>query len=88
MYSRKPHPNLYVYDIVELDTKVHHEILVPRTLTDEEVVRVIADYLKQYEEIYPETRDEEVWMWISSIVKEGVNLEDLKTYKSYAEEVM
>jgi len=66
MYSRRPHPTLaeYDYDVVELNTKVRHELMISRDVKEEELIEVIAEHLKTYEEVYPKTRSEEFWAWI------------------------
>ena len=66
MHTRKPHPSLTDYDVIIFYTKVRHELLVSKGMSDDEVVKLIAEYLKQYEEVFPETRDESVWVELTS----------------------
>jgi len=66
VFSRKPHPSLTDYDVIIFYTKVRHELLVSKGMSDDEVVKLIADYLKQYEETYPETRSPEFWLELTS----------------------
>jgi hypothetical protein len=61
-YSRKPHPTLYDYDVVTLDTKVHHELLIRKDTSEEELIQLIVDYLLQYENVYQDTEDVNVWI--------------------------
>lgn len=69
----RDHPNAEDVEIVEFDTKVHHEIEVPKGLSKKEIKRIIKKYLKGerhkisdieeivvpgYEDKYPETASE------------------------------
>lgn len=72
MYVRRPHPVLADYDIVVITTKVRHELLVPRSATEEEVLKLLVEHLQHYEETYPETRSEEVWSQLTSVLGEEV----------------
>lgn len=65
-FVRRPHPVLYDYDVVTLDTKVHHEFMVGKGASDDDIVHVVVDYLLQYESVYPDTEDVRVWI---SLVK-------------------
>jgi len=71
MYQRKPHPRHsdYGYDVVEFDTRTHHELMISRDTSEDDLVRSIVEYLRDYEEAYPKTRLEEFKTWIESRVK-------------------
>ena len=71
MYTRKPHPRHadYGYDIVEFDTRVHHELMISKDMSEDDLVRSIAEYLKAYEEVYPLTMLETFKAWIENKVK-------------------
>jgi ornithine carbamoyltransferase len=73
-YRIKPHPNSDEYDVLVFDTKVHHEMAIPKGLKENEIQQKIKEYLKGYditltdngkehikgyENIYPETSVEE-----------------------------
>lgn len=45
------------YIVVRFKTKVSHEVVVPKNANIEEELQ---NYLKQYEEVYPETRKESI----------------------------
>lgn len=66
-FERRPHPNSADHEVVAFRTRVYHELCVPRGLSDEDVLKEIAKYLrgyvteagekvKGYEDHYPETR--------------------------------
>lgn len=70
--ERKPHPNSSEHEVVVFMTKVRHEMQIPRGAGEDEVMRLIARYLrgyditmpdgtkehvKGYESIYPETEE-------------------------------
>ncbi|MEM2163675.1 MAG: hypothetical protein QXR62_04545 [Candidatus Bathyarchaeia archaeon] len=71
--ERKPHPNSSEHEVVVFMTKVRHEMQVPKDAGIGEVMRLITRYLKGYDEetaegkvhikgyedIYPETREEQ-----------------------------
>ena len=76
VYSRKPHPELVDYDVVTLDTKVHHELIVVKSASDDDVVQVVVDYLLQYEEVYPETGDTGVWVGLIKRLPSSTGEED------------
>lgn len=61
-YVRKPHPALADYDVVTLDTKVHHELMVRKDVSEEDLIQLIVDYLLSYENVYPDTEDINVWI--------------------------
>jgi len=61
-YARSPHPSLPDYDVVTLDTKVHHELMVRKDVFEEDLIQLIVDYLLQYEGVYPDTEDIKVWI--------------------------
>jgi len=61
-YVRKPHPTLIDYDVVTLDTKVHHELLVRKDVSEDDLIQLIVDYLLQYEGVYPDTEDINAWL--------------------------
>jgi hypothetical protein len=61
-YVRKPHPSLTDYDVVTLDTKVHHELLIRKDVGEDDLIQLIVDYLLQYENVYPDTGDVNVWI--------------------------
>jgi hypothetical protein len=61
-YVRKPHPSLIDYDVVTLDTKVHHELLVRKDVSEDDLIQLIVDYLLQYENVYRDTEDVNVWI--------------------------
>jgi len=48
-FSRKPHPNSADHEVIEWDTKVHHQLCVPRRLSDVDVLKEIIRYLKGYD---------------------------------------
>jgi hypothetical protein len=69
---RRPHPNSADHEVVEWDTKVHHQLCVQKGLSGADVMKEIVKYLKGYdvelpdgtkervkgyEDIYPETID-------------------------------
>ncbi|MEM4455269.1 MAG: hypothetical protein QXT28_11195 [Thermofilaceae archaeon] len=70
--ERKPHPSSVEHEVVVFETKVRHELQIPKGMTDEEVVEMITRYLRGYdvetpegktrapgyEDIYPETKEE------------------------------
>ncbi|MEM3893739.1 MAG: hypothetical protein QXR12_07315 [Thermofilum sp.] len=72
--GRKPHPSSPEHEVVVFETRVRHELQIPRGVTEKEVRELIHRYLKGcdaetpegkvhvpgYEDIYPETRGEEV----------------------------
>jgi hypothetical protein len=62
VYARRPHPTLADYDVVTLDTRVHHELLVRRDVGEDDLVQLLVDYLLQYEGVYPDTEDVGVWL--------------------------
>jgi hypothetical protein len=66
-YVRRPHPTLPDYDVVTFETKVRHELLVRRDVSEDDLVQLIVGYLLQYESTYPDTED--VNMWISLLKK-------------------
>ena len=66
-YVRKPHQTLVDYDVVTLDTKVHHELLIRKDVSEDDLIQLIVDYLLNYEGVYPDT--ENVNVWISLIKK-------------------
>jgi len=69
--ERKPHPNSTEHEVVVFETKVRHELSIPKGLDDAEVLKEIAKYLKGYdveiegrkehvkgyEDTYPETKE-------------------------------
>ena len=71
--ERKPHPSSVEHEVVVFRTKVGHEMEIPRGVTEREVRELIRRYLKGYdietpegrvhvpgyEDIYPETSEEE-----------------------------
>ncbi|MEM3943740.1 MAG: hypothetical protein QXJ59_06620 [Thermofilaceae archaeon] len=71
--ERKPHPSSPEHEVVVFQTKVRHEMQIPRGAPEEEVVELIRRYLKGYdvetpegkthvpgyEDVYPEARGEE-----------------------------
>ncbi|MEM3893578.1 MAG: hypothetical protein QXR12_06490 [Thermofilum sp.] len=71
--ERKPHPSSLDHEIVVFETKVRHEMEIPKSATEEEVIEMITRYLRGYdvetpegkthvpgyEDIYPETREGE-----------------------------
>ncbi|MEM4762328.1 MAG: hypothetical protein QW230_05065, partial [Thermofilum sp.] len=71
--ERKPHPNSVEHEVVVFQTRVRHEMEIPRGAAEEEVVELIRRYLRGYdvetpegkthvpgyEDVYPETRGEE-----------------------------
>jgi hypothetical protein len=74
-FRRKPHPNSPDHEVIEWDTKVHHQLCVPKGLSDADVMKEIVKYLKGYdviredgtrehiegyEDIYPETIEPKV----------------------------
>lgn len=61
-YVRKPHPTLIDYDVVMLDTKVHHELLVRKDVSEDDLIQLIVDYILNYENVYPDTEDVNVWI--------------------------
>jgi hypothetical protein len=61
-YVRNPHPTLTDYNVVTLDTKVHHELLVRKDVSEDDLIQLIVDYLVNYEGIYPNTEDVNVWI--------------------------
>mgnify|MGYP000661944772 CR=1 FL=1 len=61
MYEVKPHPTSVDHIIVVFNTRVKHTISLPKGVGEEEVLKAIAEYLQQYEETYPETRDSSFW---------------------------
>jgi len=61
-YARSPHPSLPDYDVVTLDTKVRHELMVRKDVFEEDLIQLIVDYLLQYEGVYPDTEDIKVWI--------------------------
>jgi len=61
-YARSPHPSLPDYDVVTLDTKVHHELMVRKDAGKDDLIQLIVDYLLQYEGVYPDTEDIKVWI--------------------------
>jgi len=66
MYIRTSHPNLHNYDVVVLDTKVHHELLVSKELSDDDIIQLVIDYLLTYESTYPNTESHDVWVELIS----------------------
>ena len=70
--ERKPHPNSNEHEVVVFMTKVRHEMEIPKGIGMGEVMKLITQYLKGYDEetpegkvhvkgyedIYPETREE------------------------------
>jgi hypothetical protein len=81
-FSRKPHPASADHEVVEWDTKVHHQLCVPRGVGGADVVKEIVKYLRGYdveadgrkehvmgyEDIYPET----IEPGMDEIIKRGV----------------
>jgi len=61
-YVRNPHSVLIDYDVVTLDTKVHHELLIRRDVSEDDLIQLIVDYLLQYENVYPDTEDVNTWL--------------------------
>ncbi|MEM0307084.1 MAG: hypothetical protein QXK01_08925 [Thermofilum sp.] len=71
--GRKPHPSSPEHEVVVFETRVRHELQIPRGAAKEEVRELIRRYLKGYdtetpegkvhvpgyEDIYPETREKE-----------------------------
>ncbi|MEM2447924.1 MAG: hypothetical protein QXT14_03100 [Candidatus Bathyarchaeia archaeon] len=71
--ERKPHPNSSEHEVVVFETKVRHELSIKKGLSDAEVLKEIAKYLKGYdvetlegkehvkgyEDVYPETKEGE-----------------------------
>jgi hypothetical protein len=53
---------LYDYDVVTLDTKVHHELLVGRDVSEDDLIQLIVGYLVNYEAVYPDTEDVNAWL--------------------------
>jgi hypothetical protein len=79
-YVRKPHPTLIDYDVVTLDTKVHHELLIRKDTLEDDLIQLIVDYLVNYENVYQDTEDVNVWISLikklpSSTGEEGEVLE-------------
>jgi hypothetical protein len=66
VYSRRPHPVLPDYDVVTFDTRVHHELMVGRGVSDDDLIQLVVDYILQYESAYPETEDPSVWAGLVS----------------------
>jgi hypothetical protein len=67
VFSRKLHPSLVDYDVIIFYTKVRHELLVSKGMSDKDILQLIAEYLKQYEEVFPNTKDEKVWAELSRL---------------------
>ena len=61
-YVRNPHPVLIDYDVVTLDTKAHHELLIRKDVSEDDLIQLIVDYLLQYENVYPDTEDVNTWL--------------------------
>jgi len=73
-FKRRPHPDSADHEVVEWDTRVHHQLCVPKGLDEAEIHREIARYLrgydietpegkihiKGYEDIYPKTKVESI----------------------------
>jgi hypothetical protein len=70
-FRRRPHPNSADHEVVEFETRVKHQLCVPKGLSDADVMKEIVKYLKGYdvelpdgtkehvkgyEDIYPETK--------------------------------
>jgi hypothetical protein len=66
VYSRGPHPSLPDYDVVTLDTRVHHELMVGRDVGEDDLIQLLVDYLLSYESAYPETEDPNIWAGLIS----------------------
>jgi hypothetical protein len=45
-----------------LDTKVHHELLVRKDVSEDDLIQLIVDYILNYENVYPDTEDVNVWI--------------------------
>jgi hypothetical protein len=69
-FRRRPHPDSPDHEVVEFDTKVHHQLCVSKGMSDADVLKEIIRYLKSYdiempdgtkehvkgyEDVYPET---------------------------------
>ncbi|MEM3944467.1 MAG: hypothetical protein QXJ59_10310 [Thermofilaceae archaeon] len=65
--ERKPHPCSPEHEVVVFETRVRHELQIPKGATEEEVMELVDKYLKSYEDIYPETRKEESEESVSSV---------------------
>jgi hypothetical protein len=74
-FRRREHPNSPDHEVVEFETKVKHQLCVPKGLRDDDVMKEIVKYLKGYdvelpdgtkehvkgyEDIYPETIEPKV----------------------------
>lgn len=75
-FVRKPHPALIDYDVVTLDTKVHHEFMVRKGASDDDVVQMVVDYLLQYESVYPDTEDVKAWTALLKVLPSSTSEED------------
>jgi hypothetical protein len=49
VFKRRPHPNSADHEVVEWDTRVHHQLCIPKGLSNAEVVKEIVKYLKGYD---------------------------------------
>ncbi|MEM4469195.1 MAG: hypothetical protein QXS32_09035 [Candidatus Nezhaarchaeales archaeon] len=52
--ERKPHPNSPDHEVIVFQTKVRHEMQIPKGIGTGEVMRLITRYLKGYDEETPE----------------------------------
>jgi hypothetical protein len=75
-YVRKPHPTLIDYDVVTLDTKVHHELLIRKDVSEDDLIQLIVDYILNYENVYPDTEDINVWISLIKKLPSSTGEED------------
>jgi len=69
--ARRPHPSALDHDLVELRSKVRHEFMVSKDVSDEEVLQFVVGHLLEYEAVYPETEEADIWAGLLELLPEG-----------------
>jgi len=59
-FRRRAHPNSADHEVVEWNTKVQHQLCIPKGLSDAEVLKEIVKYLKGYDIELPDGTKEHV----------------------------
>jgi hypothetical protein len=53
-FSRRPHPHSADHDVVEWNTKVHHQLCITKDIERDDIMKEILKYLRGYDEETPE----------------------------------
>lgn len=76
MYSVAPH-EVPGYIRVKVHTLVDHELMLPSSASEEDVLNAVVGYLLEYESVYPHTEDPITWLRLVKMLP-GEKLEELE----------